>query len=199
MVRGFAAGAALAVLLAMAAGAQVIQYESNGLHYQTLTRSGVTIMFAHLPNHLHEYAILQVAVSNGSAGPYVIRPEDFAIEFAGGAPIHGTPAHDIIDMLMQKGSGGDVIKLVDAYEAGVYGNPHVRSTNGYESRRQAALAVNSTHLRAAAAASAIALVRTRLGPGDSTDGAVFFAATKPLTGGRLVVRTNTDVFEFEPE
>ena len=34
-------------------------------------------MFATLPQRLHDYAILQVAVSNGSKAPYIIRPEDF--------------------------------------------------------------------------------------------------------------------------
>lgn len=199
MVRSFRACVVVSILLSAAATSQVIQFESNGLRYQTLTRSGVTIMFAHLPSHLHEYSILQVAVSNGSAGPYVIRPEDFSIEYAEAPAVHGAPAHDIIGMLMQKGNGGDVVKLVTAYETGIYGNPRVKSTNGYESRRQAALAVSSTRLRAAAAASAIALVRTRLDPGDSTDGAVFFAEPKPLTGGRLIVRTNTDVFQFDAE
>jgi len=194
----FRVGAVLPMLLC-AAQAQVIQFDSNGLHYQTLTRSGVTIMFAHLPKHLHEYVIIQVAVSNGSAGPYVIRPEDFNLEGADGTAVRGAPAHDIIEMLMQKGSGGDVVKLVTTYEAGVYGNPHFKSTNGYETRRQAALAVSATRLRAAAAASAIALVQTRLAPGESTDGAVFFAEAKPLAGGKLVVRTNTDVFLFNAD
>jgi len=35
------------------AHAQVIEFESNGLKYQTLTRSGVTVMFAIMPQHLH--------------------------------------------------------------------------------------------------------------------------------------------------
>ena len=113
--------------------------------------------------------------------------------------MHGAPAHEIIDMLMLKGSGSDVVKMVTAYEAGIYGNPRVKSTNGYESRRETALASSSTRLRAAAAASAIALVRTRLEPGESTDGAVFFAETKQPAGGKLVVRTNTDVFQFSAE
>jgi hypothetical protein len=47
--------------------AQVIEFETNGLKYQTLTKSGVTIMFATLPQRLHDYAILQVAVSSGPA------------------------------------------------------------------------------------------------------------------------------------
>lgn len=191
----------LAVLqFAPPASAQVIEFDSNGLKYQTLTRSGVTVMYAHLPNHIHEYSIIQVAVSNGSGGPYTIRPEDFSYTKGDGNSISATPAKDVIAMLMQKGSGSDVVKLITTYEAGVYGNPHLRSTNGYESRRQAALAVNATKLRAAAAASALALVQTKLGAGESTDGAVFFATEgKLLTGGRVVVRTNTDTFQFNME
>jgi hypothetical protein len=104
-------------------------------------------------------------------------------------------------MLMQKGSGNDVIKLVMAYEGGIYGNPHMRSTNGYEQRRRAALAMGgATRFRAAATASAIALVQNRLARGDSTDGAVFFPNDgKPLSGGHVVVRTNTDTFTFKAE
>jgi len=188
--------------LAGAAGrAQVIEFQSNGLKYQTLTKSGVTVMYAHLGNHLHEYAILQVAVSNGSKGPYVIRPEDFSYQRGDDlGALRAVAARTVIEMLMQKGNGGDVVKLVTQYETSIYGNPHLRSTNGYESRRQAALAFSGSKLKAAAAASALALVQTKLAPTESTDGAVFFANDgKPLTGGKLVVRTNTDVFEFNPE
>ena len=104
-------------------------------------------------------------------------------------------------MLMQKGTGNDVLKLVSTYEASLYGMARMRSTNGYEQRRQAALAfVSSAKLKAAAAASAIALVQMRLAAGESTDGAVFFASEgKQLGPGRVVVRTNTDTFEFNVE
>jgi hypothetical protein len=48
-----------------------------------------------------------------------------------------------------------------------------------------------------AAASALALVQTKLPPGESTDGAVFFLnESKPLGPGHLLVRTNTDTFDF---
>ena len=60
--------------------------------------------------------------------------------------------------------------------------------------------MSSNKLRAAATASAIALVQTKLPPGESIDGAVFFSTLgKPLGAGKLVVRTNTDVFEFLPK
>jgi hypothetical protein len=194
-----ACGLALAVF-STCARAQVIEFESNGLKYQTLTRSGVTVMFASLPSHVHEYAIIQVAVSNGSPGPYVIRPEDFTFVRSDGVTRRGASARSVISMLMQKGSGSDVIKLVTTYEASIYGNQHLKSTNGYEQRRQAALSMGSTRLKAAAAASSVALVQTKLAPGQSTDGAVFFpAAGKPLGPGRVVVRTSSDVFEFKAD
>jgi hypothetical protein len=192
-------GLGLMLTLLYHARAQVIEFESNGLKYQTLTKSGVTVMWAALPNHLHEYAIIQVAVSNGSTGPYVIRPEDFTFVRQDMAPLRASPARDVVNMLFQKGSGNDVIKLVTAYEASVYGNQHFKSTNGYEQRRQAALAMTQTKVKAAATASALALVQTKLLPGDSTDGAVFFITEgKPLGPGHLIIRTNTDTFDFSP-
>ena len=188
-------------LLYPRAHAQVIEYESNGLKYQTLTKSGVTIMFAVLPSHLHEYTTIQVAVSNGSEGPYVIRPEDFTYIRDGNAAVRAASALAVVAMFQRKGSGSDVIKLVASYEAGVYGNVHLRSmTNGYEQRRLAALSMGSTKLKAAGIASVLALPQTKLAPGESTDGAVFFPTEgKPLGPGHLMVRTNTDVFEFNEE
>ena len=180
--------------------AQVIEFESNGLKYQTLTKSGVTVMFTHLPGRLHEYTIVQAAISNGSNGPYTIRPEDFWYQRDDGSQLEATPAKTVIDMLMRHGNGGDVVKLITTYEAGVYGNPHFKSTNGYEERRRAALAAFGAKVKAAAAASALALVQTKLKAGESTDGALFFdTGGKPLSGGRLVVRTNTDTFEFRTD
>ena len=196
-----ACGVAL-LLLYHCAWAQVIEFESNGLKYQTLTRSGVTVMWAHLGVRLHQYAIIQVAISNGSQGPYTIRPEDFTWVRNGDAGvIRATPANTVIDMLIQKGSGSDVTKLTTTYEAGVYGNAHFKSTNGYEQRRESAMAMGgAARLRAAAGASALALVQTKLIKGETTDGAVFFDTEgKPLSGGRLVMRTNTDVFQFNAE
>ena len=196
-VRTLLGGLALAAALLVPGRAQVIEFESNGLKYQTLTRSGVTVMWASLAMQLHEYAIIQVAVSNGSGGPYVIRPEDFTFVRTDGTAIKASPARNVVTMFYQKGSGTDVIKLVTAYEASVYGNPNLKSTNGYEFRRQGALAMTSTRVKAAATASALAMVQTKLMPGESTDGAVFFPTDgRPMGPGHLVVRTNTDVFNF---
>jgi hypothetical protein len=177
--------------------AQVIEYESNGLKYQTLTRSGVTIIFTHLPTQVSQYSIVQVSVSNGSPAPYTIRPEDFSFVRSDGQTVRGASSKEVISALSRRGSGGDVVKLVHTYETSVYNNTYIRSTNGYEQRRLGALAMSSNRLRAAATASALALVQTKLEAGESTDGAVFFTtAGKPLGPGKLVVRTNTDIFEF---
>src|SRR5690349_19452175 len=79
--------------------AQVIEFENNGLKYQTLTRSGVTIMFAPLAPHVQGYAILQTAVSNGSAGPYVIKPENFVYVRSDGETLPAAAAQSVISML----------------------------------------------------------------------------------------------------
>jgi hypothetical protein len=180
------------------APAQVIQFESGGYTYQTLTKNGVTIMFAQLPDRVREFSILQVAVSNGSKAPCTMKPEDFVFVRDDGSAIAGSPAPDVINELTQKGSRHDVMKLVAAYETSLYGNSRYRATNGYEARRQSALAeVSSTKIKAAAAASAIAFVPTRLAPGQSTDGAVFYPTFgKMLGAGKLVIRTAGAIFEF---
>src|SRR5712671_4642971 len=83
------------------AHAQVIEFESNGLKYQTLTRSGVTVMVAIMPQHLRDYDILQVAISNGSKAPYVIRPEDFTFVRPDGVVLRASPARIVVGLLEQ--------------------------------------------------------------------------------------------------
>src|SRR5450631_719808 len=96
---------ALALLWIGRGDAQVIEFETNGLKYQTLTKSGVTIMFATLPQRLHDYAILQVAVSNGSKAAYMIRPEDFSYVRLDGSELRASPARVVVTLLEQRGSG----------------------------------------------------------------------------------------------
>ena len=60
------------------------------------------------------------------------------------------------------------------------------------------MAVGDTRMRAAAAASAIVLGTSKLEPGQSTDGAVFFPNSgRPLGAGKLVMETGGERFEFE--
>src|SRR3954466_5068128 len=96
-------GLALAIAMLPHAQAQVIEFESNGLKYQTLTRSGVTVMWAPLPTVLHEYTIIQAAVSNGSGGPYVIRPEDFSYVRADGSVVRAAAANRVVQMFYRRG------------------------------------------------------------------------------------------------
>ena len=193
--------ALFALLAVTLASAQVIEFESGGLKYQTLTKNALTVMFAHLSTHVHEYTILQVAVSNGARTPYTIRPEDFIFERADGSVVSAAPARQVVGALIEKGNRGDVVKLVSTYEMALYGITRLHPTNGYESRRQQYLAeVSSTKIKAAAAASAIALVQTKLAAGQSTDGAVFFPTEgKPLGAGRLIMRNSAGEFDFNPE
>src|SRR5258706_3428708 len=119
------------LLMALPGSAQVIEFESGGLKYQTLTRNGVTVMFAHLPTHVREYSILQVAISNGAQAPCTIRPEDFTFERADGAYIRAAPARQVVGALIEKGNRSDVVKLVSTYEMALYGMTRLRPTNGY--------------------------------------------------------------------
>ena len=200
---GLARCAAFVLGVCLGAPGQVIVFESKGLKYQTLTKRGVTVMYAHLAAHMHEFSILQVAVSNGSPGPYTIRPEDFTFVREDGEEIHAWAARSVVSLLMQKGGRSDVIKLVAAYETALYGIPHMRTTNGYELRRQNAVGTGMPQkLEAAAIASAIAFAQTRIAPGQSTDGALFIPLTretKTLAGGKLVVRVEGQTFEFNPD
>src|SRR5665811_2532920 len=103
MNRLLGAGALALVLWSGQGHAQVIEFETNGLKYQTLTKSGVTIMFATLPQRLHDYAILQVAVSNGSKAPYIIRPEDFTYVRLDGSVLRASAARVVVTLLEQRG------------------------------------------------------------------------------------------------
>jgi hypothetical protein len=92
-----------------------------------------------------------------------------------------------------------VLRLVPG-PAAAWGGGVFWSNNGYEQRRQAAMAFGSKGIKAAAAASAISFARTKLDPSDSTDGAVFFPNQgKELGPGRLFVRLQDGAFEIELE
>jgi hypothetical protein len=198
-IASLAAGALLWALIGRgAAQAQIIEFESGGLKYQALTHNGLTIMFSPLATRIRDYAIMQVAVVNGAPISWSVRPEDFRFERPDGTEVPALAARTVISTLIDKATRGDVIKLVAAYEASLFNNAQIHSTNGYESRRQNAFAdLGSTRLKAAAAASAIALVTTKLAPGQSTDGAVFYANQgKPLGAGRLIVNAGGEEFVF---
>jgi hypothetical protein len=188
----------LFALLAPLLPAQVIEFESGGLKYQTLTKGGVTIMYAHLAATVRDYVTIQVAVSNGTRQPVIIRPEDFTWNPESGPAIHPVAARIVVREMLSKARRDDVVGLVGAYENGLYGLQQLRSSTGYEARRRAALAeVESAKLKAAAAASAIAFVQMKLAPGETTDGALFFnTMARPLPPGILKVICGNQLFEF---
>ena len=93
-------------------------------------------MFAHMPQHLKGYSMLQVAISNGSKLPCTVRPEDFSYVRPQTRTLPATPANDIVKMLMDRGDHDDVVKLTLAYESVLYGFDRMKFTNGYELRRQ---------------------------------------------------------------
>jgi hypothetical protein len=195
-------GTAAALCSVALLSAQVIEYEVNGLKYQTLSHDGLTVIVTRLPNHVAGFGLVQVSISNGSDMYWTVQPEDFSY-VKQDASITAISAGQVVDVLLDKGSHSDVVKLVTSYENSLYAIPHMRSTNGYEQRRQNAMTIGiNSKLKAAATASAIALAQTRLGPGQSTDGSIFIPLThelKALTGGRLVFRAGLDTFEFNPD
>lgn len=171
------------------------------MQYEALTKDGVTVMWASLPPHIKEYNIVQVTITNGSLVSWTVKPADFSFIRQDGTRLQPVSADEVVESLLEKASRNDVIKLQLLYEDTIYALSNFRSTNGYEQRREAAMAqfVNRG-FTAAAAASAITLVAARLKPGDSTDGAVFFenrGKEKSLGAGRLIAHTCGQTFTFE--
>ena len=180
------------------ASGQVIEFESGGLIYQTLTKNGLTIMFAQLPSHIREYGVVQVAVTNGSSKPITLKLDDFSWVRADGTAMRPAVPRKVVQEFLDKGGRSEVVRLVSAYEQGIYGMKNLRAASGYEQRRLSALAeVSSAKLKAAAAASAIVFVPTKLVPGETADGAIFLVTQgKVLGSGKLRVLTNGMLFEF---
>ncbi len=158
-------------------------------------------MFASLPPHIREYNVAQVTVTNGGAVSWTVRPKDFTFVRQDGSVLQTVSADDVVETLLAKADHNDVIKLQLLYENTIYALSNFRSTNGYEQRREAAMAqfVNKG-VKAAEVASAIAFVPTKLNPGDSTDGAIFFEnkmKAKGLGAGRLVAHVCGETLVFE--
>jgi hypothetical protein len=178
-----------------------IEFQSHGLDYEALTKEGITVMFALLPPHIKNFNIIQVTVTNGSPVSWTVKPADFSFERQDGTVLMAVSADQVVGSLLEKAGRNDVIKLQLLYEDSIYALSNFRSTNGYEQRREAAMAMFVNRgFKAAVAASAITLIATKLKSGDSTDGAVFFQTRpkeKVLGAGRVVARTCGQVFVFQ--
>ncbi len=176
-------------------------FESHGLEYDSITRNGITVMFAQLPSRLKEFNIIQVTVTNGSPLSWTVRASDFNFVRSDGIVEESVSPDYVVETLLGHADRDDVIKLELLYENSISGLANYRSTNGFEKRREAAMAqfVNRG-FKAAAEASAIAFVAIKLKSGDSTDGAIFFhnrTKEKNLGAGRLVAHTCGESFIFE--
>lgn len=182
----------------LAALGQVIEFTSNELEYMTLSRGGLTLMYAPLPMTIRDFAVIQVSYSNGSGENQFVRPTDFIYTSNSGRRIRAASEEVVVRELYQKAGHSEVVKLQAVYEKALYGSQSIRSSNGYESRRRAAIARGPEGLRAAAAASALSFVTMEMESGESTDGAVFFSnGGEPLEPGTLEIRlTNGKRFEF---
>src|SRR4051812_34024941 len=104
-----------AVFLALSAvtlvSGQVIEYEANGLKYQTLSRKGLTVIVTHMPNHVAGFGLIQVSISNGSDMYWTVQPEDFSY-IKQDQSLVAISAGQVVDVLLDKGTHADVVKLV---------------------------------------------------------------------------------------
>lgn len=178
-----------------------IEFQSHGMEYQSLTKNGVTVMFAPLPVHVSDYNIVQATVTNGSLLTWTVEAGNFSFVRQDGAVLRAVSPDEVVSSFLRKAGRTDVIKLELLYEQSIYALSNYRPTNGYEQRREAAMAqfVNK-RLKAAAEASAIIFAPTRLDPGNSTDGAIFFenrTKQKGLGAGRFIAHTCGERFVFE--
>ncbi len=189
--------AAVAALASVPICGQVIEFRSSGLDYQVLTHNGLTVMCAEMPLKTARYALLHVAVSNGSQEAWDVETQAFTFEYADGRAVRAVPEQRVIDEFFRNAGRSELLKLQSAYETALFDNRYVRPNNGYEKRRLSALAIGPKGLKASAAAAAITFVSGKLHPGDSTDGALFFpTAGRELRSGRIVARLAGEMFEF---
>ncbi len=188
---------AVLFLAAWPSAAQVIRFRSSGLEYQALTKQGLTLMFARMPLTAGRYSVLQVALNNGSLRTWEVEATDFYFEAEDGMRVRAVSEQAAVGDFFRNAGRSALLELQTVYEKALYNNEHIRSNNGYEQRRKSALAIGPKGLKAAAAASAIAFVSGKIGPGDSTDGAVFFpTGGRSLGPGKVIARLGGERFEF---
>lgn len=177
--------------------AQVIQFESNGMDYQVLTHDGLTLMCAAMPFKTSRYAVMHVAVSNGSRETWQVDAADFVFEYKDGTVVRAVSEERVVGDFFRTAGRSELLKLQTAYEKALYNNQYIRPNNTYEKRRLSALAFGPKGLKASAAAAAITFVSGKVGPGDSTDGALFFPTDgRQLGQGRMIATLGPVSFEF---
>ena len=143
------------------------------------SREGVTVMIAPLERTILEYSTAQVWISNNSGRPLPIAPQWFAASLEGGASSAAVQDTVVLSDIRKHASGRDIEELVRAYESLLLGLPDEKAVGYYEQRKRAAMA-SGGKMRAAIMANVIILPETRLRPGETIDGTLFFRA-----GGKL--------------
>lgn len=197
-MRRLAGCAILGICAALSVYGQVLEFESGGLKYQALTKSGLTVMVAPLPTRILGYSIVQVAVTNGSNETKLVAPEKFRFQPAAGRPIQALSANAVVKDVLDRAGRNDVGRLIGVYEAALFGNTNLELRFGYEARRKDAMAIGGGRMKAAAAAAAVVLGSSKVEPGQTHDGAVFLpTSNKPLGAGTLVLEAGDDRFEFQ--
>ena len=140
LFRKRAAAVAVAICVAFSlvrfVSGQVIEFESKGLHYQALTKGGMTVMYAPIPSHIKDFSVIQVAITNGTGITWVVKNQDFKFIRQDGEELDPVSADTVVESLLAKASHSDVIQLQLLYENTIYALANFRSTNGYEKRRQ---------------------------------------------------------------
>ena len=102
-------------------------------------------------------------------------PEDFLYRPDPVTEIPALPARTVVSSLIDRASKGDVMKLVTLTRAASTVIPNTSHQRARAARQSASNGIHLYTIKAAATASAIALVQTKLAPGQSTDGAVFYS------------------------
>lgn len=167
------------------------------MDYQVQTVNGLTLMCAPMPLKTSRYAVLHVAVSNGSGRTRQVNAGDFKFEYSDGTVVRAVSEQEVIGDFFRNTNRSELLKLQSAYEKALFNNQFIRPNNGYEKRRLSAMAIGPKGLKASAAAAAITFVSGKLGPGDSTDGALFFPTSgRELGRGRIIATVDAEEFEF---
>src|SRR5690242_6044997 len=158
-------------------------------------------MFASLPPHIKDFSIIQVTVTNGSPVSWTVKPADFSFERQDGTVLRSISADEVVASLLDKAGRSDVIKLQLLYEDSIYALSNFRSTNGYEQRREAAMAMFvNRNFKTGWGGFANHFSPNQPKAGRQHRGRVFFPAApkeKSLGPGRVVARTCGQVFAFE--
>lgn len=161
------------------------------------SRDGVTVMIAPLERTILEYSTAQVWISNNSPRALPIAPQGFTATVEGGASFTAAQDTVVLNDIRRHASGRDIEELVQAYESMLLGLPDEKAMGYYEQRKRAAMS-SGGKMRAAIMANVIILPETRLRPGETIDGTLFFR--QPGKSRPKVTRFTADLggrhFEF---